>query len=167
MDVVKSRVEGFGGLLEIDSRVGEGTVITMRLPLTLAIVQVLLVKVRGQILGVPVSHVRHTMLVDPRRVEWSRKQAVIRWGKRVVPLVDLGLLTGFDGRDLGGGDPFPVVLTGQANDCAALAVDGLAGAFEAVIKPLGLPLKKIPGLAGATVMGDGRIVLVLDVKGLR
>ncbi len=167
MDVVKSRVEGFGGSLEIDSRAGEGTVVTLRLPLTLAIVQILLVEVRGQTLGVPVSHVRHTMLVDPRRVEWSGQQAVTRWGKRVIPLVDLGLLAGFDRRNLGEGDPFPVVLTGTAENCEGLVVDGLAGAFEAVIKPLGLPLKKIPGLAGATVMGDGRIVLVLDVKGLR
>ena len=167
MDVVKSRVEGFGGSLEIDSRAGEGTVVTLRLPLTLAIVQILLVEVRGQTLGVPVSHVRHTMLVDPRQVEWSGRQAVARWGKRVIPLVDLGLLVGLDRRDLGEGDPFPVVLTGTAENCEGLVVDGLAGAFEAVIKPLGLPLKKIPGLAGATVMGDGRIVLVLDVKGLR
>jgi len=167
MDVVKSRVDGLGGSLEIDSRAGEGTVVTLRLPLTLAIVQVLLVKVRGQIFGVPVSHVRHTMLVDPGQVEWSGQQAVTRWGKRVIPLVDLGFLAGLDRRDLRGGDPFPVVLTGQAEDCAGLVVDGLEGAFEAVIKPLGLPLKKISGLAGATVMGDGRIVLVLDVKGLR
>ena len=107
------------------------------------------------------------MLVDPGLVEWSGQQAVTRWGKRVIPLVDLGLLIGLDGRDLRGGDPFPVVLTGEAEDCAGLVVDGLTGALEAVIKPLGLPLKKIPGLSGATVMGDGRIVLVLDVKGLR
>lgn len=167
MDVVKSRVDGLGGSLEIDSLAGEGTVVTLRLPLTLAIVQVLLVKVRGQVFGVPVSHVRHTMLVDPGQVEWSGQQAVTRWGKRVIPLVDLGFLAGLDRRDLRGGDPFPVVLTGQAEDCAGLVVDGLEGAFEAVIKPLGLPLKKISGLAGATVMGDGRIVLVLDVKGLR
>jgi two-component system chemotaxis sensor kinase CheA len=166
MDVVKSRVESFGGTLSIDSHHGAGTKTTLHIPLTLAIVQALLVELRGRIFALPLTQVVHTLKVDPGEVEWSRKQAVIRWGKKAVPLRDLAVLLGMPGRDLSAGDPFHVVLTEQAGALTGLAVDELAGACEAVIKPLGLPLKKIAGLAGASIMGDGSTVLVLDVKAL-
>jgi two-component system chemotaxis sensor kinase CheA len=166
MDVVKSRVESFGGTLSIDSRQGAGTKTTLHIPLTLAIVQALLVELRGRIFALPLTQVIHTLKVDPGKVEWSGKQAVIRWGSKAVPLRDLAVLLGMPGRNLSAGDPFHVVLTEQAGTLTGLAVDELAGACEAVIKPLGLPLKKIAGLAGASIMGDGSTVLVLDVKAL-
>jgi two-component system chemotaxis sensor kinase CheA len=165
MDVVKSKVDTLGGTLRIDSQRGAGTRTTLRLPLTLAIVQILLVDMRGQIFGLPVSHVAHTMKVDPKEVEWSQKKAVIRWGGEPVRFEDFGGIAGLPGRDLSENGLY-AVLTEHGGEFTALAVDGLAGTYEAVIKPLGLPLKNIPGLAGATVMSDGRTVLVLDLKAL-
>jgi two-component system chemotaxis sensor kinase CheA len=166
MDVVKSRVEAFGGSVQIDSAFGRGTKITLRLPLTLAIVQVLLVEIAGEIYGIPVSHITHTTRVESSVIEWSRNRAVTRWGRSVVPLADLGDRLGLSGRSLRREGPVSVVLVEQDGGYTGLAVDRLIGANEVVIKPLGLPLKNIPGLAGATIMGDGRTVLVLDVKAL-
>jgi two-component system chemotaxis sensor kinase CheA len=166
MDVVKSRVESFGGSLQIDSSPGEGTKITLRLPLTLAIVQVLLVEIAGDLYGVPVSHVAHTIRAEGPGIEWSRNTPVTRWGKLVVPLADLGGRIGLPGREIPREGPVNVVLVEQEGRFAGLVVDRLAGAYEVVIKPLGLPLKNVPGLAGATIMGDGRTVLILDIKSL-
>jgi two-component system chemotaxis sensor kinase CheA len=166
MDVVKSRVEAFGGSVQIDSAYGKGTKITLRLPLTLAIVQVLLVEIAGETYGIPVSHITHTTRVEPSRIEWSRNRAVTRWGRNMVPLCDLGDRLGLSGRSLRREGPVSVVLAEQDGGYTGLAVDRLIGANEVVIKPLGLPLKNIPGLTGATIMGDGRTVLVLDVKAL-
>jgi two-component system chemotaxis sensor kinase CheA len=166
MDVVKSKVESFGGTLQIDSSSGRGTKITLRLPLTLAIVQVLLVEVGGETYGIPVSHITHTIRVDGSQIEWSRNRPVARWGRIVVPLADLGARIGLPGREIPREGPVSVVLTDQEGRFTGLVVDGLTGANEVVIKPLGLPLKNVPGLAGATIMGDGRTVLVLDLKAL-
>jgi len=166
MDVVKSRVESFGGSLQIDSSLGVGTKITLRLPLTLAIVQVLLVDIFGDLYGVPVSHVVHTIRVDGSGIEWSRNMPVARWGKLVVPLADLGGRIGLPEREVPREGPVNVVLVEQEGRFAGLVVDRLVGAHEVVIKPLGLPLKNVPGLAGATIMGDGRTVLILDLKSL-
>jgi two-component system chemotaxis sensor kinase CheA len=166
MDVVKSRVESFGGSLQIDSSLGEGTKITLRLPLTLAIVQVLLVDISGDLYGIPVSHLAHTIRVDAPAIEWSRNTPVTRWGKLVVPLADLGGRIGLPEREIPKEGQINVVLIEQEGRFAGLVVDRLAGAYEVVIKPLGLPLKNVPGLAGATIMGDGRTVLILDVKSL-
>jgi two-component system chemotaxis sensor kinase CheA len=166
MDVVKSKVEAFGGSVQIDSSYGKGTKITLRLPLTLAIVQVLLVEIAGETYGIPVSHITHTTRVESSGIEWSRNRAVTRWGRNVVPLSDLGDWLGLSGRSLRREGPVSVVLAEQDGGYTGLAVDRLIGANEVVIKPLGLPLKNIPGLAGATIMGDGRTVLVLDVKAL-
>ena len=100
MDVVKSRVDAFGGALQIDSQPGRGAAVTLRLPLTLAIIRILLVEVRGQEFGLPVSHVLRTAQMDPDDVEWSQQQPLLRLGKRLVPLHDLGALVGLPPRDL-------------------------------------------------------------------
>ena len=105
-------------------------------------------------------------MVVPREMEWSGNEPLLRWQDRTVPLADLGRLVGLPGRDLAEGPAFHAVLIEQGRNLSGLAVDGLVGAYEAVIKPLGMPLKTIPGLAGATVMGDGKTVLVLDLKAL-
>ena len=166
MDVVKSRVDAFGGALLIDSQPGRGSAVTLRLPLTLAIIRILLVSVRGQEYGLPVSHVLRTAQLDPGDVEWSQQQPLLRLGKRLVPLHDLGALVGLPPRDLRAHPGLFLAVTEFGERAAGLAVDRLLGTYEVVIKPLGPPLKRVRGLAGVTVMGDGRTVLLLDLAAL-
>jgi two-component system chemotaxis sensor kinase CheA len=162
MDVVKAKVDAFGGAIRIEARPGAGTSITLRLPLTLAIVRILLVEVRGQEFGLPVSHVARTGQLEPAEVEWSQKRPLLRRGGAHVPLADLGVLLGLPARDLRAHPGLFVVETEFGERGAAIAVDRLLGTYEVVVKPLGPPLKRVRGLAGVTVMGDGRTVLLLD-----
>jgi len=166
MDVVKSRVDAFGGALQIDSQPGRGAAVTLRLPLTLAIIRILLVAVRGQEFGLPVSHVLRTAPIDPNDIEWSQQLPLLRLGKRLVPLHDLGALVGLPSRDLRAHPGLFLVATEFGERAAGLAVDRLLGTYEVVVKPLGPPLKRVRGLAGVTVMGDGRTVLLLDLAAL-
>jgi len=166
MDVVKSRVDAFSGALQIESQPGRGTAVILRLPLTLAIIRILLVEVRGQEFGLPVSHVLRTAQLDPTEVEWSQQQPLLRLGKRLVPLHDLGTLLGLPPRDLRAHPGLFLAVSEFGERAAGLAVDRLLGTFEVVIKPLGPPLKRVRGLAGVTVMGDGRTVLLLDLAAL-
>jgi len=166
MDVVKSRVDAFGGTIQIDSQPGRGAAVTLRLPLTLAIIRILLVEVRGQEFGLPVSHVLRTAQLAPNDIEWSQQQPLLRLGKRLVPLHDLGALLGLPPRDLRAHPGLFLAVSEFGERAAGLAVDRLLGTFEVVIKPLGPPLKRVRGLAGVTVMGDGRTVLLLDLAAL-
>jgi len=166
MDVVKARVDAFGGTLQIDSQPGRGSAITLRLPLTLAIIRILLVEVRGQEYGLPVSHVLRTAQMDPAEVEWSQQRPLLRLGRRLVPLHDLGALVGLPPRDLRAHPGLFLAVAEFGERAAGLAVDRLLGTYEVVVKPLGPPLKRVRGLSGVTVMGDGRTVLLLDLAAL-
>jgi two-component system chemotaxis sensor kinase CheA len=166
MDVVKAKLDAFGGSLQVDSRPGRGTAVTLRLPLTLAIIRILLVEVRGQEYGLPVSHVVRTAQLEPGEVEWSQRKPLLRWGRRLVPLLDLGALLGLPPRDLRASPGLFLAVTEFGDRAAGLAVDRLLGTWEVVIKPLGPPLKRVRGLGGVTVMGDGRTVLLLDLSAL-
>lgn len=166
MDVVKSRVDAFGGALQIDSQPGRGATVTLRLPLTLAIIRILLVAVRGQEFGLPVSHVLHTADLNPDDIEWSQRQPLLRLGQRLVPLLDLGVLVGLPPRELRADPGLFLAVTEFGERAAGLVVDRLLGTYEVVVKPLGPPLKGVRGLAGVTVMGDGRTVLLLDLPAL-
>jgi len=164
--VVKSRVDAFGGAIQIDSQPGRGTAIMLRLPLTLAIIRILLVAVRGQEFGLPISHVLRTAQLDANEIEWSQQQPLLRLGKRLVPLHDLGALVGLPPRDLRAHPGLFLAVSEFGERAAGLVVDRLLGTHEVVIKPLGPPLKRVRGLAGVTVMGDGRTVLLLDLAAL-
>jgi len=166
MDVVKSRVDAFGGAIQIDSQPGRGTAVILRLPLTLAIIRILLVEVRGQVFGLPVSHVVRTAPLDPCDIEWSQQVPLLRLGQRLVPLHDLGALVGLTPRDLRAHPGSFLAISEFGERAAGLVVDRLLGTYEVVIKPLGPPLKRVRGLAGVTVMGDGRTVLLLDLAAL-
>ena len=144
---------------------GPGAALTLRLPLTLAIIKILLVEVRVQEFGLPVC----TCCARPR---WIRRHRVVAAaapaasGPRLVPLHDLGVLLGLPPRDLRSHPGLFLAVSEFGERAAGLAVDRLLGTYEVVIKPLGPPLKRVRGLAGVTVMGDGRTVLLLDIAAL-
>jgi two-component system, chemotaxis family, sensor kinase CheA len=164
LDAVKRTVEGVGGTIEIDSTPGAGTRVTFRLPLTVAVQPVLLVRIGQEILGVPIAKVHGAAQVEMSRLDRSRGAPVLAYGGELVPVHDLSALLGFPRE--GGSDDRAVVVADGGEGRVGLAVDGLLGQHEAVLKPLGAPLDAVAGLSAVTVLGDGRPVFILDVQRL-
>ena len=164
LDVVKKTVETLGGTLEIDSARGVGTRFTFRLPLTVAVQQVLLVRVGEEVLGLPITKVHGAAQVELSRLDRSRGAPVLPVGEDLVPVHDLSHLLGFPEHAARG--ERAVVVAEGADGWIGLAVDALLGQQEAVLKPLGPPLEGLPGLSAVTVLGNGRPVFILDVPRL-
>ena len=163
LDSVKRTIESVGGTIEIDSTPGAGSRITLRLPLTVAVQPVLLVRVAGEVLGLPISKVHGAAQVQMSRLDRSRGAPVLSYDGELVPVYDLDRLLGFPGLAR---DDRAVVVAEGADGRIGLAVDTLLGQQEAVLKPLGAPLDSVPGLSAVTVLGTGRPVFILDVQRL-
>jgi two-component system chemotaxis sensor kinase CheA len=162
LDVVKRTVESLGGTLEIDSLPGAGCKFTFRLPLTVAVQPVLLVRVGSEIVGLPIAKVHGAVQVELSRLDRTRGEPVFSWGGGLVPVRDLGRLLGFE-PDRERDERAVVVAEGGDSGRIGLAVDGLLGQQEAVLKPLTSPLDSVHGLSAVTVLGNGRPVFILDV----
>jgi two-component system chemotaxis sensor kinase CheA len=164
MDVVKTNIQQLNGLIEIDSNLGQGTRIDVRIPLTLAIIQALLVRSQSEIFAVPLVSVVETVRISPEDIKTVDRLPVLRLRDQVVPLLSLGEL--FDVRQAESEqlDRGYVVVLGLAEKQVGLVVDGLVGEEEVVIKSLGRYLTDTPGIAGATIRGDGRVTLIVDVS---
>lgn len=169
MDVVKARIERLGGTLRIDSVRGQGTRVTLTLPLTLAIIQALLVGCEEHVFALPLSAVDE--VYDQRsasvRTVDGHPVVVLPTGE-VAPLSKLDALCGTmdAGSDVLPDPDDQVVVMRQGDDVRALAVSRLVGRQEVVIKPLSRLLASVEGFGGATVLGDGRVVLILDPRTL-
>ena len=164
MDAVKRVVENVGGTLEIESELGRGTRFTLRLPLTVAVVHLLLVAVGDEVFGLPIAKVVGAMEADGEKLDRSREMPLLPHGQGLLPVYGLDELTGVQAPPRKGVRPF-VVMEGDAGR-VALAVDRLVGQEEAVLKPLSRPLDLLPGLSGVTILGSGRPVFILDVPRL-
>jgi two-component system chemotaxis sensor kinase CheA len=164
MDAVKRAVENVGGTLEIDSMRGRGTRFTMRLPLTVAVVNVLLVSVGREVFGLPIAKVRAVVEVDPARLTRSRNSPMLTHDGALMPVHVLSDLLRMKHREGAGVRPH-VVLEADPGTLA-LEVDKLLGQEEAVLKPVSRPLDLIPGLSGVTILGSGRPIFILDVPRL-
>lgn len=164
MDAVKRTVENVGGTLEIDSVQGRGTRLTLRLPLTVAVVNVLLVGVGEEVYGVPIAKVKAVVEVDPRSLTRSRNAPLLSHGGALLPVHVLGVLLGVPAHEERGARPHVVLETEGGG--VALEVDRLLGQEEAVLKPLSRPLDLVAGLAGVTLLGTGRPIFILDVPRL-
>ncbi|ABC84079.1 chemotaxis protein CheA [Anaeromyxobacter dehalogenans] len=164
MDSVKRTVEALGGTLEVESAPGVGARVTFRLPLTVAVQPVLLVRVGEEVLGLPIAKVHGAAQVELSRLDRSRGEPVLPYDGELVPVRDLSRLLGFPAA---AGDVRAVVVAeGGEPGRVGLAVDALLGQHEAVLKPLGSPLELVPGLSAVTVLGTGRPVFILDVQRL-
>ncbi|WP_257453544.1 chemotaxis protein CheA [Archangium lipolyticum] len=164
MDAVKRVVENVGGTLEIESELGRGTRFTLRLPLTVAVVHLLLVAVGEEVFGLPIAKVVGATEADGEKLDRSRETPMLPHGHGLLPVYGLDALVGVDAPPRKGMRPF-VVMEGDAGR-VALAVDRLVGQEEAVLKPLSRPLDLLPGLSGVTILGSGRPVFILDVPRL-
>ncbi|KJV36311.1 chemotaxis protein CheA [Luteibacter yeojuensis] len=160
MDVVKTKIVELGGTLSIDSRVGHGSTVRLSVPLTLAILRVLMVRVGHRLLSLPMSNVAEVFELAAGQVQELDGRVVAAHRQRALPLADLGNWAGAKGR---GGHVVVVQIGHQTLGCL---VDEVLGREDVMAKPLGPFLKDVPGVAGATITGDGRISLVLDLAGL-
>lgn len=166
MDAVKRAVEAVGGTLEITSRRGLGTTFRLSLPLTVAMVNLLLVGLGDDVYGLPITKVAGVVETTRASLAHSRDVPVLQFGASVVPARELSQVLEVPGRphDVDAVSPFVVVDTDDGR--VALAVDALLGQEEVVLKALTRPLDQVPGLAGVTVLGSGRPVFILDVARL-
>jgi two-component system chemotaxis sensor kinase CheA len=160
LDVVKTNLARLSGIIDIDSRRGAGTRFILTLPLTLAIIRALVVEVSGRVWAVPLNSVLEIVQVQTSELRTIERREVFALRGQTVPFVRLSRVFGLPQQSL---DKHQVVVVGLAQQRVGLAVDQLLGQQDIVTKPLGGRLREIPGVAGATDLGNRRTVLVLDV----
>ena len=168
MDVVRTNIEKLKGIIDIQSERGKGTAIIIKLPLTLAIVQGLLVDARNELFILPLASVLETVKIARTDVASINRKEVIRLRDTVLPIVDLHSIffRGTSSIDLAKMTNSYVVVLGLAEKRIGLVVDHLIGQEEVVIKSLGEFLGQTQGIAGATILGDGRVRLIVDPAGI-
>ncbi|MHC1758601.1 MAG: chemotaxis protein CheW [Negativicutes bacterium] len=167
MDAVRTKIEALGGVLELDSNPGQGTRVRIRLPLTLAIIQALLVQVHEETYAIPLGSIDSTINITPEEIRTIQQQEVILLRGQIIPLVRLGKSLGIKAAiGFEEGQELYVVIVQAGDHKIGLLVDALVGQQEIVIKSLGKILTGIRQIAGATILGDGQVVLILDVNAL-
>ncbi|GEA14910.1 chemotaxis protein CheA [Moorella sp. E308F] len=165
MDIVRNHLEKINGTIDIRTTPGRGTCFTIKLPLTLAINRSLLVQAGGRVYAFPLANVVEIISITPDDIQYVHRQQVVVVRGRVLPLIYLGQALGVAGA-VPAGENYAVVIVGLAEKQIGFIVDNLIGEQEIVIKSLGNFIGKIPGIAGATIMGDGSVALILDVRSL-
>lgn len=163
MAVVKNTVLGLGGSFELDTEVGRGTRFTIHLPLTLAIADALIVSVGGERFAVTQSSVAEVMEVESSAVRTFENNEIVPHRGGVLSLVRLARLFNLEER---AGHSFHVFVIGKGPGAVGIAVDRILGQREIVVRAINDPLVQVPGITGATELGDGRIVLIVDAAGL-
>lgn len=162
MDVVKTNIEKLNGIIEIDSELGKGMIIKVKIPLTLAIIQSLLVGTQEEYYAIPLASVLETVRVPIDDIYTIEGKNVLRLRDEVLSLVRLSDVFGVK-QILENESQTYVVVIGVAESKLGIIVDTLIGQEEIVIKSMGEYLQNIPGIAGATIRGDGRVTLIIDV----
>ncbi len=158
MDVVKTNIEKLNGMIDIDSEVGKGTSMKLKIPLTLAIIQALLVGVQEEYYAIPLASVLETVRISKDEIYTVESRSVMRLRDEVLSLVHIGDIFEVE-RVFDNSEHAYVVVLGLAESKIGLIVDSLVGQEEIVIKSLGEYLKGIEGIAGATIRGDGGVTL--------
>jgi two-component system chemotaxis sensor kinase CheA len=164
MDVVQSRIRELGGQIQIQSELGRGTRFMIRVPLTLAILPTLLVQAGENVYALPLARVQEVLHAAPASLGWFDGRPVLDRQSHTLPLLDLRRWLGIEPEDTA---LLTVVVLQMGDSRFGLIVDQVRGREEVVIKPLPRALRGLPGYAGATLIGDGRLALILDVDGLR
>ena len=165
LDVVKSNIEALGGDVEVNTVLGEGSTFTVRLPLTLAIIQALMVEIRDEKYAIALGSISNIESVPVNEIKYVEAQEVIHLRGNVIPLVRLDKILDInDGQE----DPetLTVVIVKKGDNLAGLVVDNLMGQQEIVIKALGNYINNNKLISGATILGDGEVALILDVNTL-
>ena len=164
MDIVKNQVEKLRGRIEITSQVGKGTTIKIILPLTLTIVEAMLVNIGSNLFAIPVSDIEETLIIKKEFIKDFDEYKVYDLRNETIAILNLSELVGFDTKKEA--EDYFVVIVKFEKKRIGLVVDDLIGQQDIVIKALDESLKDIVGVAGATVLGDGKIALIIDVNSL-
>ena len=162
MDVVKTNLRRLNGSIDTESTLGEGTRFVMKLPLTLAIIQSLLVEVGRETFAIPLHSVTEVINLSGSDVHTIQGREVMHHRDRVLPLLRIGESLAVNGYERGGRDAY-IVVVAIAHHRLGVVVDDLMSQKEIVIKPLGEYLKNAPAVAGSTILGDGSVIMILDV----
>src|SRR5215207_8759143 len=169
MDVVKTNIELIGGTIEIRSEQGQGTIFTMKIPLTLAIVAALIVSARDQRFAIPQVAVLELVRIKPgadHAIERINGTPVLRLRDRLLPIVPISKVLGLPGAEADAGDEGFVVVTQVGRQRFGILVDGVFHTEEIVVKPMSSKLRHIPLFSGNTILGDGAVVLIMDPNGI-
>lgn len=165
MDVVKTNIEKLNGIIDVESELGTGTTLKLKIPLTLAIIQSLLVGVQEEFYAIPLASVIETVRISQDEIYTVENKSVLRLRNEVLPLVRLADIFGVDSV-FDNSEQAYVVVIGLAENKIGVIVDFLIGQEEVVIKSLGSYLKGTEGIAGATIRGDGRVTLIVDIAAM-
>ncbi len=175
MDVVKKNITKLKGIVDIESELGKGTTVIIKLPLTLAIIQVLMVQVEGEIFAIPLPSIIETIRISKDEIQIIEGYEMITLRDSVLPITRLKEIFRLEEKQLNKSlafhnemeeeltNKFFVVIVGLAEQRLGLIVDRLITQQEVVIKSLGNLLKNVKGVAGATILGNGRVALILDI----
>lgn len=164
MDVVRRSIQALGGRITITSRPGKGSTFTMSLPLTLAVLDGMVVSVQGQTLVAPITAIVETLqpkASDVHSLGGHARVISIRGG--FVPLIDVGMALGYRREPLPATQGVALLIEGEGGARAALLCDAIQGQRQVVIKSLEANYRQVPGVAAATILGDGRVALILDI----
>ena len=165
LDVVKSKIEGLGGDIEVRTKKNEGSTFTIRLPLTLAIIQALMIELGEEKYAIPLGSIQTIEDVSVNDIKYVQSREVIHLRGSVIPLVRLYDLLDCPPREEDA-ENLTVVIVSKGEKLAGLVVDNLIGQQEIVIKSLGKYIHVEKMISGATILGDGEIALILDANAL-
>lgn len=167
MDAVKTKIESLGGMVDVETKINEGSKFKIRLPLTLAIIQALLVKVCEEIYAIPLGTIDSTINITPQDIKTIQNQEVILLRGQIIPIVRLANVLNVPEISSDTQDELFVVIVHMGEHRAGIIVDTLIGQQEIVIKSMGKLLAGIKVIAGATILGNGQVALILDVGALK
>lgn len=165
LDVVKSTIESLGGSVTIDSKLGQGSVFSIQLPLTLSIISVMLTEIQQEKFAIPLSSIIETAIVKKDDILNAHNQSVIDFRGKVVPLLNLKEIFEVPGKDEED-EFYSVVIVRKGDKMAGLVVDSFIGQQEVVLKSLGNYLTNVFAISGATILGDGQVALIIDCNAL-
>ena len=165
MDVVRNNIAAVSGMVDIETRLGQGSRFTIVLPITLAIIKALIIFCAGRTYAVPITSVVESIILEPSDIKTVEGKEVINLREQTLPLLRLERLFKIDRIGINPGEQY-VVVVGAAEKRLGLVVDDLLGQQDIVIKPLGTAFKALRGISGAADLGDQRTILVLDAGGI-
>lgn len=165
LDVVKNKIEGLGGDIECRTRLGQGTDFVIRLPLTLAIIQVLMVRLGEEKYAIPLGCIQTVEDIPFGDIKYVQTREVIHLRGSVIPVIRLGNILDVETTN-GDSENLTVVIVAKGEKLAGLVVDGLMGQQEIVIKSIGKYIHNNKIISGATILGDGEVALIIDANTL-
>ncbi|MGP4064509.1 chemotaxis protein CheW [Oceanobacillus sp. M65] len=166
LDVVKNKIESLGGKLSIESTQGKGSKFSIQLPLTLSILSTLLVDVSKEIYAIPLSSIIETLMIDEKEIMDAHGQRVIDFRGNIIPIVSLRKVFNIEETETNNSTDQAIVVVKKGNKLTGILVDSFIGQKEVVLKALGAYLKDVFAISGATILGDGRVALILDPNAL-